>query len=81
MNTGSVNFNGASGSQALDSGGVAVGKQFYDLTHSGAGTLQLITSNVDIDNEFNNSAGIFDMNGLDMTVAGDWVEFCYCNIF
>ncbi len=54
--------------QTLDNGGQA----FNNIIHSGAGTLQVITSPLDINGNFTNSAGIFDANGQNINVAGNW---------
>lgn len=72
MNTGTVEFTGTSGTQDITSGGTAVGKRFYNLTHSGAGTARSVTNALDIDNTFTNSGGTFNANGLAMNVAGNW---------
>ncbi len=56
----------ASGDQTIDSGG----SSFYNVTHSGAGTLQLSTSALTVTNNFVNSAGTYDANGLATTVTG-----------
>ncbi|MDO8472146.1 MAG: hypothetical protein Q7S64_03315, partial [bacterium] len=72
-NGGTVTFNKGSVTQTLNSGGVGAGKLFNNLTHSGAGTLQLITNAIDIDGIFTNSAGTFDANDLNMNVADDWL--------
>ncbi len=70
--TGTVNFTDGSGTQTVTSGGTGTGKLFYNLTHSGAGTLQIVTNTIDIDGNFTNSAGIFDANGFNIYVAGNW---------
>jgi len=72
--TSTVNFTAGSGTQTLTSGGTGSGKLFYHLTHSGAGTLTLGTNAIDIDGNFNNSAGIFNANGLAMSAAGTWTN-------
>jgi hypothetical protein len=72
--TGTVDFTATSGTQYLTSGGTGTGKLFYHLTHSGAGTLYLLTNAIDIDGNFNNSAGIFDANGLAISCAGNWTN-------
>jgi len=72
--SGTVTFAAGSGSQTLNSGGTGSGKAFYNLTHSGAGTLQLSTNNLDIDGNFVNSAGTFDTANKNMTVAGNWTN-------
>ena len=63
-NSGTVSFN-ASTTQTLASGGSA----FYNTNHSGSGTLQLTNSALTVNNSFNNSGGIFDMNGQSLTVG------------
>jgi len=73
--TGTVNFTAGTGvTQTLTSGGTGTGKLFYHLTHSGAGTLQLVANAIDIDGNFTNSAGIFDANGLAISCAGNWTN-------
>lgn len=71
-NTGTVEFTGSSGIQDLNSGGTGAGKLFFNLTHSGAGTLRLITNNVDIDGNLSNTAGTLNANGRNMNVAANW---------
>ena len=39
--TGTTEFTASSGTQTVDSGGTGVTRLFYQLTHSGAGTLQV----------------------------------------
>ncbi len=71
--TGTVDFTAGDGiTQTLNSGGTGAGKLFYNLTHSGAGTLKLVTNPIDIDGNFTNSAGTFDANGLNISCAGNW---------
>jgi hypothetical protein len=70
--TSTVNFTKTSGTQTLNSGGTDTGKAFNNLTHSGAGTLQLATNNLDINGDFTNSNGTFDANGLNINVAKNW---------
>lgn len=64
--SGTVTFDAAAGTQTLNSDGVS----FNNLTHSGAGTLQIITNNLTVGGTLANSAGTFDMNGLTNTVTG-----------
>ncbi|MDO8675400.1 MAG: hypothetical protein Q7K71_04715, partial [Candidatus Omnitrophota bacterium] len=71
-NTGTVTFNATSGTQTLNTGGVA--NAFYNLTHNAASTVQLITNVVDINNNFSNTAGTFDANSLNMTVGKNWTN-------
>src|SRR5204862_384968 len=56
-----VTFSSA-GTQTLISGGTAGGKTFSAITHSGTGTLQLVTNNLKVTGNFTNSAGTFDLN-------------------
>lgn len=70
--TGTVDLSGSSGTQTLDSGGVAVGQLFYNLTHSGASTVEVVDTGINIDGTFSNTAGTFLTDGFDMTVAGNW---------
>jgi len=67
--TSTINFDG-SGTQTLNSGGTGTGKDFYNLTHSGAGTLQIIINNLTVTNTLTNSAGTIDLNGLTLTLSG-----------
>jgi hypothetical protein len=67
--TGNVDFNGT-GSQTLVSGGIA--QAFFNLTHSGSGTVQLSTNPVDVNNNFSNTAGTFSANAVNMQVAEGW---------
>ncbi|MEK7153558.1 MAG: hypothetical protein AAB834_06415, partial [Patescibacteria group bacterium] len=66
-----VYFDG-SGLQTLNSGGVS--NSFNNLTHSGAGTLQLLTNALDINGNFTNSAGTFSTNNLNIILSGDWTN-------
>lgn len=70
-NASTVTFNKGNSTQTLNSGGIGAGKMFNNLLHSGAGTLQLLTNNLNIDGNFTNSAGTFDTNSLDITIAGN----------
>ncbi|MCL5406976.1 MAG: hypothetical protein M1429_00525 [Patescibacteria group bacterium] len=72
--SGTVTFDKASGTQTLNSGGTGTGFLFNNLTHSGAGTLQLVTNTLDVNGTFTNSSGTFDAatNNLNMTFAGAW---------
>jgi hypothetical protein len=72
--TGTVNLTRTVGTQTVNSGGTGAGRLFYNLIHNAAGTAQLITNHVEISNNFANSAGTFDANGRNMTVAKDWTN-------
>ncbi len=64
-NSSIVTFN-SSGSQTINN----LTQAFYAITHSGAGTLQLVTNNLIVSNSVTNSAGTIDMNGKNVT-SGD----------
>jgi hypothetical protein len=70
--TGTVDFTKATGTQTLDSGGIGVGKAFNNLTHSGAGTLQIVNHAADVNGTLTNSnaSGVIDLNGQDFYQAG-----------
>ncbi len=70
--TSTVNFTKGSGTQTLDSGGTGAGNSFYNLTHSGAGALQLITSNLEVNSNFLNSGGTFNTNSRNVNIAGNF---------
>ena len=70
--TSTVNFNAASGTQVLNSGGAAGTDAFYNLTHNTAGTVQLNSNAIAINNNFTNTLGTFNANSLNMTVDGNW---------
>ncbi|MFA6600746.1 MAG: filamentous hemagglutinin N-terminal domain-containing protein, partial [Candidatus Omnitrophota bacterium] len=61
-----VNFTGAT-SQTFDPGA----GDFFNITHSGAGTLNLATNDLTVLGNLDNSGGIFDNSGLGITVEGD----------
>ncbi|MBI4944791.1 MAG: DUF2341 domain-containing protein, partial [Bacteroidetes bacterium] len=42
---------------------------FYNIIHSGAGTLQVVTGSLTAANNFTNSAGVFDANGYSYSVG------------
>ncbi len=65
--TGTVTFDGA-GTQTLDSGGA--GGSFNGVSHSGAGTLQVVTNTLTVTSTLTNSNGIFDANGIGVSVTG-----------
>ncbi len=72
---GTVTFNAGVGIiQTINSGGTNANTQaFKNLTHSGAGTLQLVTNSLKVGATFNNNAGTFDMNAKNMNVGGAFV--------
>lgn len=68
--TSTINFNKSSGTQSLSSGGTGTGKQFYHLTHSGAGTLTCSGYDLTITGALVNSAGTFNAENIIETVTG-----------
>lgn len=66
-----VTFDG-SGTQTMFTGGTGAGNSFYNVTHSGSGTLLLAGSALDLEGAFTNSDGTFDMNNQPMYVAGNF---------
>lgn len=66
-----INFTGT-GTQTVNSGGVGAGKMFNNVTHSGTGTLQLLTNAINIDGNFSQTAGTFNSNALNQSFAGNF---------
>ncbi|MHB8157349.1 MAG: beta strand repeat-containing protein, partial [Desulfocucumaceae bacterium] len=66
---GTVEFNKATGTQTIDSGGVGVNNDFYIITHSGEGTLQLVNNDVVINNKLILTKGKIDLNGKALKVS------------
>ncbi|MBI2805844.1 MAG: hypothetical protein HYX68_12765, partial [Planctomycetes bacterium] len=64
-NGGTVNFTAASGTQTLNSGGAS----FNNVSHTGAGTLQLVTNSLTAGGTLTNSAGILDIAALNANVG------------
>ena len=64
-NAGTVTFDASAGTQTFNSGG----KPFNAITHSGAGTLQLVSNTLTTNSTFTNSAGTFDINGRTANLA------------
>lgn len=62
------------GTQTIDSGGVADNQDFNAVVHSASGTVQLVNNHIDIDATFTNSAGTWQSNGKNMYVASTWVN-------
>jgi len=69
--TETINFTAASGIQTVTCGGITDNEDFYNITHSGGGMLQLQDALV-VKNNFINSSGTWDANGQDMTIYGDF---------
>lgn len=65
---GTTTFSKSSGTQTLDAGGLTIPK----LSHTGAGTLQLVTNPITISSSLNNSAGTFDANGITINLNGNY---------
>ena len=72
--TGTLDFSGTTAAQTILSGGIAAGKLFYNLSHSGTQTVTASTNDLNVDNNFTNSAGTFATGGRSMTVAGAWAN-------
>jgi len=72
--TSTINFKKTSDTQTLNSGGTSGNEDFYHLTHSGAGTLQLITNAILVSGNFSNSGGNFDAQSNGMTVTGTFTH-------
>lgn len=70
--SGAVEFTKAAGTQTLNSGGTGANFAFNNLTHSGAGTLQLTNNNLDVNGNFSQTYGIFDANSRTQTYAGNF---------
>lgn len=64
--TNTVDFDRGSGSQLLNSGGTS----FYNVLHSGAGTLSLLTNNLTVGGTFTQSAGTYNAVTRTTTVTG-----------
>ena len=59
------------GNRTINSGGTGVGKPFNNITHSGAGQLQLTASAIQLNGNLVNSAGTIDLNDLQTTILGN----------
>ncbi len=67
-NTSTVIFNKTSGTQTVNNST----STFNNVTHSGGGTLQLLTNHLTAVGNLTNSGGILDVNNLNITVGGNW---------
>lgn len=65
-----VTFSAGAGTQTIDSAGGT--GSFNNLTHSGAGTLRLLNTALDVNGNFLQSAGTFNANALDQNYAGNF---------
>ena len=63
--SGTVSFTAGAGVQTLNSGG----QSFNNLTHSGAGTLQLLTNGLTVKAALDTGTSTFDLQGLNATVG------------
>ncbi len=61
-------------SQNISSGGVTIGKRFYNIQVDKDGTsdLNLSGNNLYLENDMNLNSGRFDAGSLDISVGGDW---------
>ena len=67
-------FTGAGATYTINTGGVGNGNDFYDVVlddGGGVGTFQL-TGDLDVNNDLTITDGVFDTNGLAVSVGGDW---------
>jgi hypothetical protein len=63
-----VTFTKSSGTQTVNNSQTG----FYNLVHSGAGTLQLVTNHMTVTNDITNSDGTLDLNNLNLTIGGNY---------
>jgi autotransporter-associated beta strand protein len=63
--SGTVSFTAAAGIQTLDSGG----QSFNNLTHSGAGTVRLLTNGLTVTAALDTGTSTFDLQGLSPTIG------------
>ena len=71
IGTSTVFFTAASGVQTFDTGG----SSFAKVTHSGAGTLELVNNALTMSGILTNSAGIFSLNGENLTLTSTGKNF------
>jgi len=69
--TGKVTFNKASGTQTINAGGTGNdNKDFYNLEKTGSGTLQLVSSGLEVDGTLTvGVSATLDLNGQDLNVG------------
>ena len=72
--TGSVEFTATTGTQTITTGGNTFAKDFYNFTHSGAGSAHLNTNDIKINGSFANTAGTFNVNAQTIAIFGDWSQ-------
>ncbi len=69
--SGTVTFDGTASGKTINTGGVGVGKNFYNLTFNGTGGIwTLLTSTMTVGGNLTITAGTFDPAGLALTVTG-----------
>ena len=68
--TGTALFNGVN--QSINGGGFLTNSAVNNLTHSGTGSLQLITTSLEVKNNFINNTNNFNMNSQDLYIAKDF---------
>ena len=69
--SGTVKFNGTSGTQTITTGGTTAGFDFNNVEIDNSGTeVQLATNDIDIDANLTITAGTLDINALDLTAVG-----------
>ncbi len=67
---GTVDFIKPSGTQTVNHGS----STFYRVYHHGAGTLQVITNNLSLEDNLYNFAGTIDANNLNITIGGHYIN-------
>ncbi len=72
-NMGTLDFKGTN-SQTLDSSGTGAGKLFYNLSHTGTGTVNVTNNDLNIDNNFTNTNGTFNLGTQNITIEGNWTN-------
>nr|WP_319401628.1 hypothetical protein [uncultured Carboxylicivirga sp.] len=73
-NTGKVIFNGEAGEYIISSGGVGVGKAFYDLEFNAGTSTYTIDNIMEVSHDLTITKGTFDLASPnnDVFVGGDW---------
>ncbi len=64
-----VDFDASSGTQTLNSGGTGANQDFNNFAHSGAGTLDIVTNDVDINGTFTNSGTLITETTGNLIIA------------
>lgn len=72
---GTVEING-SVAQAINTGGIGVGKSFFNFIINKTGNIATASNNIEVDGNFTLSAGTWDLStsNYNMNVAGNWTH-------